>query len=126
MVTVQFSRQEMVNMVRRGGLRDAASEALRDLAGPVDLDQAEAWGTARHHQKRSHQPHGRQPMTRSAGSRPRRRDAASTLAVRGLDERERPRSRPCLTPDRAMTRTVASAGPSGTPGDEMSRPRETL
>jgi hypothetical protein len=44
MVTVQFSRQEMVNMLRRSGLREAASEAVRDLADPVDLDQAEARG----------------------------------------------------------------------------------
>jgi len=43
MVTVQFSRQEMVNMVRRARLREAASEATRDLPGPVVLDQAEAW-----------------------------------------------------------------------------------
>jgi hypothetical protein len=34
MVTVQFSRQEMVNMVRRAGLREAASEAIRDLPDP--------------------------------------------------------------------------------------------
>jgi hypothetical protein len=44
MVTAQFSRQEMVNMVRRAGLGDAASEAMRDLPDPVDLDQVEAWG----------------------------------------------------------------------------------
>jgi hypothetical protein len=44
MVTVQFSRQEMVNMLRRAGLREAASEAMRDLPDPVDLDQVEAWG----------------------------------------------------------------------------------
>ena len=42
MVTVQFSRQEMVNMVRRAGLGDAASEAMLHLPGRVDLDQAEA------------------------------------------------------------------------------------
>ena len=43
MVTVQFSRQEMVNMLRRARLREAASEAMRDLPDPVGLDQAEAW-----------------------------------------------------------------------------------
>jgi hypothetical protein len=42
MVTVQFSRQEMVNLLRRAGLREAASEAMRDLPDPVDLDQVEA------------------------------------------------------------------------------------
>src|SRR5262249_54651302 len=44
MVTVPFSRQEIVNMARRAGLRDAAGEATRDLPGTVDLDQAEARG----------------------------------------------------------------------------------
>jgi hypothetical protein len=44
MVTVQFSRQEMVNMLRRAGLREAGSEAMRDLPDPVGLDQAEARG----------------------------------------------------------------------------------
>ena len=44
MVTVQFSRREMVNMVRGAGLGDAASQAMRDLPGPVDPDQAAAWG----------------------------------------------------------------------------------
>src|SRR5215472_15068702 len=44
MVTVPFSRQEKAGMVRRAGLRDAAVEAMRDLPGPVDLDQAEARG----------------------------------------------------------------------------------
>ena len=44
MVTVPFSRQEMVNMARRAGLGDAAGQAMRDLPSPVDLDQAEARG----------------------------------------------------------------------------------
>jgi len=44
MVTVQLSRQEKASMVRRAGLRDAASEAMQHLPGPVDLDQAEARG----------------------------------------------------------------------------------
>src|SRR5215813_1358349 len=44
MDTVPFSRQEMVNMARRAGPRDAAGQAMRDLPGPVDLDQAEARG----------------------------------------------------------------------------------
>src|SRR5215472_15013572 len=112
MDTVPFSRQEMVNMVRGAGPRDAASQAMRDLPGPVDLDQAGARG------------HGTaSPETISSAAwaaahdavcrqQARLRDAASTLAVRGLDERERQRSRRCLTPDRAMTRTVASAGPA--------------
>ena len=44
MVTVQFSRQEMVNLLRRAGLGDAASQAMRDLPDPVDPDHAGAWG----------------------------------------------------------------------------------
>ena len=44
MVTVQFSRREMVNMVRGAGLGDAASQAMRDLPDLVDLDQVEARG----------------------------------------------------------------------------------
>ena len=42
MVTVQFSRGEMVNMLRRAGLREAASEAMRDLPDPADPDHVEA------------------------------------------------------------------------------------
>ena len=44
MVTVQFSRQEKASMSRRAGLGDAASQAMRDLPDPVDLDQAGARG----------------------------------------------------------------------------------
>jgi len=44
MVTVQFSRREMVNLLRKAGPREAASETMRDLPGPVDLDQAGARG----------------------------------------------------------------------------------
>ena len=47
MVTVQFSRQEVVDMLRRTGLREAAGEAMRALPDPVDLDHVEEWG-ARH------------------------------------------------------------------------------
>jgi hypothetical protein len=44
MVTVQFSRQEVVNMLRGAGLRDAASQAMQDVPDPVDLDQVQALG----------------------------------------------------------------------------------
>ena len=70
MVTVQFSRQEMVNMVRRAGVRDAASDACGTCPTRLTSIKSRRGGVARHHQKRSHQPHGRQPMTRSAGNRP--------------------------------------------------------
>ena len=70
MVTVHFSRQEMVNMVRRAGLREAASEACGTCSTRLTSIKSRRGGTARHHQKRSHQPHGRQPMTRSAEAGP--------------------------------------------------------
>jgi len=70
MVTVQFSRQEMVNMVRRAGVRDAASDACGTCPTRLTSIKSRRGGVARHHEKRSHQPHGRQPMTRSAGNRP--------------------------------------------------------
>ena len=34
----------MVNLLRKAGPREAASETMRDLPGPVDLDQAGARG----------------------------------------------------------------------------------
>jgi len=44
---VQFSRQEVVDVLRNAGLREAAGEAMRALPDPVDLDHVEEWG-ARH------------------------------------------------------------------------------
>ena len=47
MTAVQFGRQEVVDMLRRAGLREIADEAMRNLPDPVDLDRIEEWG-ARH------------------------------------------------------------------------------
>ena len=42
---MQYTRQEVVRMLRRAGLPKAADEAMRDLPDPVDLDQLEEWGS---------------------------------------------------------------------------------
>jgi hypothetical protein len=47
MVTVQFSRQVVVDVLRKAGLRQAADEAMRDLPDPVDIDHLEEWGAQR-------------------------------------------------------------------------------
>ena len=42
---MQYSRQEVVRMLRKAGFREAADEAMRDLPDPVDLDHAQEWGS---------------------------------------------------------------------------------
>ena len=44
MATMQFSRKEVVGMLRRAGLREEADEATRVLPDPVDIDHLEQWG----------------------------------------------------------------------------------
>jgi hypothetical protein len=44
-VTVQYSRQDVVNMLRRTGFREAADEAMRELPDPVDLEYVQEWGS---------------------------------------------------------------------------------
>jgi hypothetical protein len=46
-VAVQYSRQEVVRMLRKAGFREAADEAMRDLPDPVDLDHVQDWGIQR-------------------------------------------------------------------------------
>jgi hypothetical protein len=46
-IAVQFSRQEVVDTLRKVGLPEVAEEAMRDLPDPVDSDDCAAWG-ARH------------------------------------------------------------------------------
>jgi hypothetical protein len=41
---VQYSRQEVVDVLRRCGYEETADEASRFLPDPVDADQLEAWG----------------------------------------------------------------------------------
>jgi hypothetical protein len=43
-VAVQFSRQEVVDILRRAGLPELAEEAKRNLPDPVDSDHVAAWG----------------------------------------------------------------------------------
>ena len=43
-IAMQHTRQEVVDMLRKAGLREAADEALRDLPDPVDLDRVREWG----------------------------------------------------------------------------------
>jgi hypothetical protein len=40
----QYSRQDIVDVLRRAGWSDLADEASRTLPDPVDATQAEAWG----------------------------------------------------------------------------------
>jgi hypothetical protein len=44
---VQYTRQEVVRMLRKAGFREAADEAMRDLPDPVDLDHVQEWGIQR-------------------------------------------------------------------------------
>jgi hypothetical protein len=46
-IAVQYTRQEVSDMLRKAGLVAAADEALRELPDPVDLDQAQEWGMRR-------------------------------------------------------------------------------
>jgi hypothetical protein len=43
-VFVQLSRQELVDILRKAGLSEAADKAGRELPDPVDIDEAETWG----------------------------------------------------------------------------------
>ena len=44
---MQYSREEVVRMLRKAGFREAADEAIRDLPDPVDLDYLQEWGRQR-------------------------------------------------------------------------------
>ena len=44
---MQYTRQEVVRMLRKAGFREAADEAMRDLPDPVDLDHVQDWGIQR-------------------------------------------------------------------------------
>jgi hypothetical protein len=43
-VALQFSRQDIVDTLRRAGFPEAAEEAMRNLPDPVDFDYVVAWG----------------------------------------------------------------------------------
>jgi len=40
---VQYSRQEIVDMLRKAGLREVADKAAAELPDPVDLADVERW-----------------------------------------------------------------------------------
>lgn len=41
---MQYTRQDVVALLRRAGLLDVADEAMQDLPDPVDLEYAQEWG----------------------------------------------------------------------------------
>jgi hypothetical protein len=41
---VQYSRQAIVDMLRKTGFHEAADEAMAELPDPVDFDYAQEWG----------------------------------------------------------------------------------
>jgi hypothetical protein len=41
---VQYSRQELVDTLRKAGLPEAADKASRELPDPVSVEEAEKWG----------------------------------------------------------------------------------
>jgi hypothetical protein len=41
---MQYSRQHVVDTLRRAGFREAADEAMTALPDPVDLERAQEWG----------------------------------------------------------------------------------
>ena len=42
---MQYSRQHMIDVLRRLGYPELADEASRDLPDPVDVDRVTAWAT---------------------------------------------------------------------------------
>ena len=47
MIAVQFSRQHVIDLLRRVGLTEMAEAALHDLPDPVDREDVAAWGGKR-------------------------------------------------------------------------------
>ena len=44
MIAMEYSRQHVVNLLRRAGMPELADEASRDLPDPVDTDKLSEWG----------------------------------------------------------------------------------
>jgi hypothetical protein len=42
-IAMQYSKQQVVDMLRRWGYPQLADEALRDLPDPVDIDELRKW-----------------------------------------------------------------------------------
>lgn len=47
LVVVQYSRQHVVELLRRAGLEEAAAEAMEQLPDPVELEDVERWAAQR-------------------------------------------------------------------------------
>jgi hypothetical protein len=47
LAVVQKSRQNVVEVLRRAGFREAAEQAAKELPDPVDVEHAVAWGMQR-------------------------------------------------------------------------------
>ena len=45
MIAMEYSRQQVVDVLRSAGRSDLADEASRVLPDPVDMDRLVAWGT---------------------------------------------------------------------------------
>jgi hypothetical protein len=41
---VEYTRQQVVALLRKAGLFEVADKAMQDLPDPVDLDYAQEWG----------------------------------------------------------------------------------
>jgi hypothetical protein len=46
-VVVQYSRQEVVDVLRKAGFHEAAEEAMVELQDPVDLAHVQEWAMQR-------------------------------------------------------------------------------
>jgi hypothetical protein len=45
MIAMEYSRQQVIDVLRSAGRSDLADEASRVLPDPVDMDRLVAWGT---------------------------------------------------------------------------------
>jgi hypothetical protein len=43
-LAVQYSRQEVADMLRKAGFRKAADDVMRELPDPVELELLQEWG----------------------------------------------------------------------------------
>ena len=44
---MEYSRKQVVDLLRRAGFGDSADAAMAELPDPVDLEQAQEWGMQR-------------------------------------------------------------------------------
>jgi hypothetical protein len=46
-ITMQYTRQQLFEVLSKVGLHEAADAAVRELPDPADLDQVQEWGMRR-------------------------------------------------------------------------------